>query len=79
MSLTYKAKPTFQTSLGGAVAILGKLGVLAYFLSLVNSITNKEKATIFKNVFKGANNNNQTAELSTDTFDFAVGLSFYDG
>ncbi len=79
MSLSYKQSKTFSTSIGGAITLTAKLGILSFFLSLANNIVTYQKTTSLKTVFRGANTDNQTSQLTLDNFDLAIGLTFYDG
>ena len=38
VSLSYKSQRNFSTSLGGAITLIAKLGILSFFLSLANNI-----------------------------------------
>ena len=79
VSLSYKQQRNFSTSIGGAITLVAKLGILSFFLSLASNIANYSKTIALKSVFKGANTSNQTTLLDFDNFDVAIGVNFVDG
>ena len=49
ISLTYNRQTSFQTSMGGILTIVSRLGILIYFLVIVGNIANRD-STITINV-----------------------------
>ncbi len=64
IALSYKSQYTYKTLVGGTITILSRLGMLAYFLVLVNNIINKDKTVTYKSVFKSANNDIQNYPIT---------------
>ena len=50
ISLSYKNRTTYQTTFGGVITLLSRLGILAYFLVLVNLIVNRQKTVSNKSI-----------------------------
>ena len=46
VSLTYKGQQTYQSVLGGMVSLVGKLLILVYFLTQVNTVLTRGNITI---------------------------------
>ena len=46
VSLTYKGQQTYQSVLGGMVSLVGKLIILVYFLTQVNTVLTRGNITI---------------------------------
>lgn len=65
--------------MGGIITILSRIGILAFFLFLAKDVFERNSVVTSKSVYKSANDNNQTYDLSLDNFDLAVGITFYDG
>lgn len=58
VSLTYKGGATHKSFTGGIITILSRLGILAFFLSMINDVINKTKSVTMKEVFMSPNFSN---------------------
>ncbi|CDW84085.1 UNKNOWN [Stylonychia lemnae] len=75
ISLTYKNKTKFQTSMGGIITILFRLGVSIYFALQVMRIIKYEKTVHVKNIDQGVSDN-LSYDINKNNFDIAIGFTF---
>jgi hypothetical protein len=79
VGFTYKNKSKHQTSFGGFITILSRIGIAMYLIALATRVINRESYVNFKSLYKSKTYDNQSYPMTLENFDLAFGMIPSDG